>query len=120
MNKHIIPAFVGAVLLVFAVVLSVASTKSSNAKKIRIQTLVLKYKNLSDAALKSGDAMKATNYAKLAISADPNSKIGYTCLTNAISAKYNNGATAATAQPNTATNSNAPSASDSSSADLGC
>jgi Tfp pilus assembly protein PilF len=119
-SKHLIPATVGAILLVFAVVLSVASTKSGEAQKVRVKTIVLKYKNLSDTALKNGDTIKAVKYAKLAIAADPNGKLGYACLSNAISSKYKSAAPATNATPaSTATNANAPSASDSSS-DLGC
>ncbi len=115
MSKHFIPATVGAVLLVFAVVLSVVSSKSGEVQKVRVKTIVLKYKKLSDAALKSGDVMKAINYARLAIVADPNGKLGYACLSNAISSKYKS-----SAPTNATTNANAPSASDSSSSDLGC
>jgi len=116
MNKYMIPAVVGAVLLVFAVTLSVVSNKSSNAAKLRTQKIVLKYKKLSDDALKMGDTTKALKFAKLAIGANPSGKIGYVCYTNAISAKYktdsgNIGTTTQVVQP---------SASDDASVDLGC
>ncbi len=119
MSKHLIPAIVGAVLLVFAVVLSVASSKSGEVQKVRVETMVLKYKNLSDEALKNGDVAKATKYAKLAIAADPKGKLGYACLSNAISSKYKSSVSVTnTAPANSA--KNAPSADDSGDDDLGC
>jgi len=115
MSKNIIPAVVGAVLLIFAVALSVVSSKTSDAAKLRIQKVVLKYKKLSDDALKMGDTEKALRFAKLAIGANPSGKIGYACYTNAMSSKYKASNNAATATQNTQ-----PAASADAPLDLGC
>lgn len=120
MSSYKVPAVVGAVLLVFAILLSVVSNGNANAQKQRVQKIVLKYKKLSDEALKNGDADKAMKFAKLAIEADPSGKIGYACLSNAMSSKYKSAAPAA-AQPATkVAPANAPSPDNSEDDELGC
>ena len=119
MSSYKVPAVVGAVLLAFAIFLSVVSNGNANAQKQRVQKIVLKYKQLSDEALKNGDIDKAMKFAKLAIEADPNGKVGYACLSNAMSSKYKSAAPAATQTTDTAP-ANAPAPDDSSEDDLGC
>ena len=119
MSSYKVPAVVGAVLLVFAILLSVVSNGNANARKQRVQKIVLKYKQLSDEALKNGDTDKAMKFAKLAIEADPNGKIGYACLSNAMSSKYKSAAPVAN-QTTTVAPANAPAPDSSGEDDLGC
>lgn len=117
MSSYKVPAVVGAILLVFAIILSVVSNGNANVQKQRVQKIVLKYKQLSDAALKNGDTTKAIKFAKLAISADPSGKLGYVCLSNAVSSQYKTTVPAAAASQET---TNTPAPDDSGGDDLGC
>ncbi len=119
MSSYKVPAVVGAILLIFAIILSVVSNGNANTQRQRVQKVVLKYKQLSDEALKNGDAKKAIKFAKLAIAADPSGKVGYVCLNNAIASEYKSVAPATDTQP-TNTPQNQPSPDDSSDDDLGC
>jgi len=116
MSSYKVPAVVGAILLVFAIILSVVSNGNANIQKKRVQKVVLKYKHLSDTALKNGDITKAIKFAKLAISANPSGKLGYACLNNAVSSQYKTTAPAAVNQKT----ANTPVLDTSSSDDLGC
>lgn len=120
MSSYKVPAVVGAVLLIFAIILSVVSNGNANVQKQRVQKIVLKYKQLSDEALKNGDTAKAVKFAKLAIEADPNGKVGYACLSNAMASKYKSVAAPAANEQPTQAPANAPTPDDSSDDELGC
>ncbi len=119
MSSYKVPAVVGAVLLAFAILLSVVSHDNANAQKQRVQKIVLKYKQLSDKALKDGNTDSAIKFAKLAIGANPNGRIGYICLNNAMSSKYKS-TTSVANQTTTTSPANAPIPNSSSEDDLGC
>ena len=79
---------VGIVLLIAATVLSYVSANSGAKMLAKKDAIVMKYVNASDAALEDEDIKGAIKYAKMAIQADPKSKKGYVCYTNAMEEKY--------------------------------
>ncbi len=126
MSSTKVPAVVGAVLLVCAVILSFVAHGNGKAQQERAAKIVAKYKQLCDEALKAGDIKKAQKFAKMAIQADPNSKVAFACYNNALLATCPKAAPAAAApaqpaaeQP-AAAQQNAPAASEESEDDLGC
>ncbi|MFK5881165.1 MAG: hypothetical protein QM482_03035 [Sulfurospirillum sp.] len=78
----------GLVLLLAALALSYISANNGTKMLAKRDALVMKYVNLSDSALEDEDIKGAIKYAKLAIQADPKSKKGYVCYTNAMEEKY--------------------------------
>jgi hypothetical protein len=79
---------VGLVLLIAATVLSYVSANSGAKMLAKKDAIVMKYVNASDTALEDEDIKGAIKYAKMAIQADPKSKKGYICYTNAMEEKY--------------------------------
>lgn len=106
-----ISILVGVVLLVAASALSYFSMTNGKKMLAKKDTLVMKYVNASDSALEDEDINNAIKYAKLAIQADPKSKKGYVCYTNAMEEKYQSS--------EDSENSDTPQASDESE-EMGC
>jgi len=79
---------VGAILLISASALSYFSATNGKEMLEKRDAMVMKYVNASDAALEDEDIKNAIKYAKLAIQANPKSKKGYACYTNAMEEKY--------------------------------
>ncbi len=86
----IISIIVGLVLLGAAAALSYVSANNGAKMLAKRDAIVMKYINLSDNALEDEDIKGAIKYAKLAIQADPKSKKGYICYSNAMEEKYQN------------------------------
>ncbi len=80
--------FVGIVLLLASLALSYISANNGAKMMAKRDAIVMKYVNLSDNALEDEDIKGAIKYAKMAIQADPKSKKGYVCYTNAMEEKY--------------------------------
>ncbi len=102
---------VGALLLIAASALSYFSAKNGKIMLKKRDAIVMKYVNASDAALEDEDIKNAIKYAKMAIQANPKSKKGYICYTNAMEEKYQSSGDSE--------NSDTPQAS-TDSADMGC
>jgi len=102
---------VGIVLLIAASALSYFSATDGKKMLEKKDAIVMKYVDASDSALEDEDIKNAIKYAKLAIQADPKSKKGYVCYTNAMEEKYQSSGDSE--------NSDTPQASEDS-ADMGC
>jgi|GEM_PF-2615594 len=84
----VVSAGVGAALLTASLVLAYLS--NSNAEKMiaNQDAIVMKYINDSTKALESDNISGAIKFAKMAIVADPKSKIGFKAYEKAIELKY--------------------------------
>jgi len=102
---------VGIVLLIAASTLSYFSATDGKKMLEKKDAILMKYVNASDSALEDEDIKNAIKYAKLAIQANPKSKKGYVCYTNAMEEKYQSS--------DDSENSDTPQASEDS-ADMGC
>lgn len=123
MSSTKVPAVVGVILLVCAVILAFTAHSSGQAQQERVAKVVAKYKELCEAAIKEGDVKKAQKFAKMAIQADPNSKAAFACYNEALLAtcpKAAPAAPAAAVQQPAAAQPAAPEADEDSDDDMGC
>jgi len=108
---HKLSIAVGLLLLITASGLSYFAMHNGEKMLIKKDALVMKYVNASDSALENENVQDAIKYAKLAIQADPKSKKGYVCYSNALN--VDNGV-----QDNNSEDT--PQASDNSDDSMGC
>ncbi len=84
----ILSIIVGLILLAASATLSYVSANNGAEMLAKKDAIVMQYVDASDEALDDEDITGAIKYAKLAIQADPKSKKGYICYTNAMEEKY--------------------------------